>query len=30
MGFTQVRVLHIEENFGANWVDKGYPAVTSP
>ena len=30
MGFTQVRVLKIDENFGADWVDKGYPAVTSP
>lgn len=30
MGFTQVRVLYIAENFGADWVDKGYPSVTSP
>ena len=27
MGFTQVRVLHIDENFGTNWVLKGYPTV---
>ena len=25
MGFTHVQVLHIAENFGADWVDKGYP-----
>jgi hypothetical protein len=30
MGFTQVKVLHIAENFGTDWVDKGYPAVVSP
>jgi hypothetical protein len=30
MGFTQVKVLHIAENFGTDWVDKGYPAVLSP
>jgi rhodanese-related sulfurtransferase len=27
MGFTQVKVLRIEENFGANWVSKGYPTA---
>ena len=27
MGFTHVRVLRIDENFGANWVSKGYPAA---
>lgn len=27
MGFTHVKVLHIEENFGVDWVDKGYPTV---
>ena len=27
MGFTQVKVLRIEENFGANWVAKGYPTA---
>lgn len=25
MGFTKVKVLRIEENFGTNWVQKGYP-----
>jgi rhodanese-related sulfurtransferase len=25
MGFTNVKVLYIPDNFGANWVDKGYP-----
>lgn len=27
MGFTQVKVLYIADNFGANWVDKGYPTA---
>lgn len=27
MGFTNVRVLHISDNFGADWVDKGYPTA---
>jgi thiosulfate/3-mercaptopyruvate sulfurtransferase len=27
MGFTSVKVLRLEENFGANWVSKGYPTV---
>jgi len=27
MGFTNVKVLYIADNFGANWVDKGYPAA---
>ena len=27
MGFTNVRVLYISDNFGANWVDKGYPVA---
>ncbi len=30
MGFTQVKVLHIAENFGTDWVDKGYASITSP
>jgi thiosulfate/3-mercaptopyruvate sulfurtransferase len=30
MGFTQVKVLHIAENFGTDWVDKGYPSVINP
>ncbi|MGE5243601.1 MAG: rhodanese-like domain-containing protein [Betaproteobacteria bacterium] len=25
MGFTNVKVLHIADNFGADWVGKGYP-----
>lgn len=27
LGFTNVRVLYISNNFGANWVDKGYPTA---
>lgn len=27
MGFTKVKVLYIADNFGTNWVDKGYPTV---
>ena len=26
-GFTNVKVLYIADNFGANWVDKGYPTT---
>jgi len=26
-GFSQLRVLYLENNFGADWVDKGYPAT---
>jgi thiosulfate/3-mercaptopyruvate sulfurtransferase len=25
MGFTKVKVLYIANNFGADWVEKGYP-----
>ena len=25
LGFTQVKVLYIADNFGADWVSKGYP-----
>jgi thiosulfate/3-mercaptopyruvate sulfurtransferase len=25
MGFTNVKVLYMANNFGADWVDKGYP-----
>ena len=25
MGFTRVKVLYLANNFGADWVDKGYP-----
>jgi hypothetical protein len=24
MGFTSVKILYIADNFGTNWVDKGY------
>lgn len=27
MGFTHVKVLYIANNFGADWVDKGYPVA---
>jgi thiosulfate/3-mercaptopyruvate sulfurtransferase len=27
MGFTNVKVLYIPSNFGADWVDKGYPVA---
>jgi thiosulfate/3-mercaptopyruvate sulfurtransferase len=27
LGFTNVKVLYIADNFGANWVDKGYPVA---
>jgi thiosulfate/3-mercaptopyruvate sulfurtransferase len=27
MGFTNVKVLYIADNFGADWVDKGYPVA---
>lgn len=27
MGFTHVKVLYIADNFGTNWVDKGYPTA---
>ena len=27
MGFTHVKALRISDNFGANWVDKGYPVT---
>jgi hypothetical protein len=27
MGFTKVKVLYIADNFGTDWVDKGYPSV---
>ena len=25
MGFTQVKVLYLAQDFGADWVEKGYP-----
>ena len=27
MGFTNVKVLYIAENFGTDWVNKGYPTA---
>ena len=27
LGFTKVQVLYIADNFGTDWVDKGYPAT---
>lgn len=27
MGFTHVKVLYIADNFGKDWVDKGYPVA---
>lgn len=30
LGFTRLKALYIAENFGANWVDKGYPVAKSP
>lgn len=27
MGFTNVKVLYLASNFGADWADKGYPTV---
>jgi rhodanese-related sulfurtransferase len=27
MGFSNVKVLYIANNFGANWVEKGYPVA---
>jgi rhodanese-related sulfurtransferase len=27
MGFSQLKALYIAENFGQDWVDKGYPTV---
>ncbi len=27
LGFTHVKALYIADNFGTNWVDKGYPVA---
>lgn len=27
LGFSNVKVLYLSDNFGANWVDKGYPVA---
>jgi thiosulfate/3-mercaptopyruvate sulfurtransferase len=29
LGFTNVKVLYIADNFGTDWVDKGYPTIKS-
>jgi len=29
LGFTHVRALHLADNFGADWVDKGYPVASA-
>jgi hypothetical protein len=27
LGFTNVKALYVTNNFGADWVDKGYPTA---
>ena len=27
LGFSKVKVLYIADNFGTDWVDKGYPTI---
>jgi hypothetical protein len=27
LGFTHLKVLYLADNFGANWVDRGYPVA---
>ena len=27
LGFTRVKALYLADNFGTNWVDKGYPVA---
>jgi 3-mercaptopyruvate sulfurtransferase SseA len=29
MGFSKLRALYIADNFGHDWVDKGYPVTTA-
>jgi rhodanese-related sulfurtransferase len=29
LGFTAVSVMYVADNFGADWVDKGYPTTTA-
>lgn len=29
LGYTKVKVMYIADNFGADWVDKGYPTDKS-
>jgi rhodanese-related sulfurtransferase len=30
LGFTHVKALYIAENFGSDWLDKGYPTAQAP
>lgn len=30
LGFTRVKALYLPEDFGTDWVDKGYPTDASP
>lgn len=30
LGFTNVKAMVIQENFGTDWVDKGYPTAKTP
>jgi thiosulfate/3-mercaptopyruvate sulfurtransferase len=30
LGFTAVKALYIADNFGSDWVDKGYPVAKVP
>jgi thiosulfate/3-mercaptopyruvate sulfurtransferase len=30
LGFTQVKVLYLADNFGDNWVNQGYPVAKGP
>lgn len=30
LGFTQLKALHIANNFGRDWVDRGYPVARNP
>ena len=30
LGFTQLKGLHIANDFGRDWVDKGYPVARNP
>jgi thiosulfate/3-mercaptopyruvate sulfurtransferase len=30
LGFTELKVLYIADNFGTDWVNKGYPVTKGP
>lgn len=30
LGFTRLKILHIADNFGNDWVDRGYPVAKTP